>query len=168
MAEFTPEAPREALRRVPSFRCGRETSLCRRSLRVEPLRVEIGHFAECVRSGRRPLSDGPHGRDVVAVLEAAQALGEPGRHGCGDQCPGNGSCACRCLTRRRGMRDEVALCLAVLAARPTRFAAAQQDRNWPEEIARRSTSSPTIRSCGLSVGRPGYGFSRLPKSMLSR
>jgi predicted dehydrogenase len=39
----------------------------------EPLGVEIEHFAECVRTGRRPLTDGEHGRQVVSVLEAADA-----------------------------------------------------------------------------------------------
>ena len=38
----------------------------------EPLRVEIEHFAECIREGKRPLSDGRNGRDVVAVLDAAE------------------------------------------------------------------------------------------------
>jgi len=38
----------------------------------EPLRVELEHFAECVLTGRRPLTDGAHGRDVVAILEAAE------------------------------------------------------------------------------------------------
>lgn len=37
----------------------------------EPLRVEVEHFIECVARGRPPLTDGSHGRDVVAVLEAA-------------------------------------------------------------------------------------------------
>jgi predicted dehydrogenase len=38
----------------------------------EPLRVEIEHFVECVRSGAQPLTNGVHGRNVVAVLEAAE------------------------------------------------------------------------------------------------
>jgi predicted dehydrogenase len=37
----------------------------------EPLRVEIEHFAECVLTGARPETDARHGRDVVAILEAA-------------------------------------------------------------------------------------------------
>ena len=37
----------------------------------EPLRVEIEHFLECVATGREPLTGGAHGREVVAVLEAA-------------------------------------------------------------------------------------------------
>jgi predicted dehydrogenase len=37
----------------------------------EPLRVEIEHFVECLVTGRRPETDARHGRDVVAILEAA-------------------------------------------------------------------------------------------------
>jgi predicted dehydrogenase len=37
----------------------------------EPLRLECEHFAQCVRTGARPLSDGEQGLAVVAVLEAA-------------------------------------------------------------------------------------------------
>lgn len=39
---------------------------------TEPLRIECQHFAECIRSGRRPLTDGGSGLRVVRVLEAAQ------------------------------------------------------------------------------------------------
>jgi predicted dehydrogenase len=38
----------------------------------EPLRVEIEDFVTSVAEGRRPVSDGALGRDVVAVLEAAE------------------------------------------------------------------------------------------------
>jgi predicted dehydrogenase len=38
----------------------------------EPLRLECEHFVECVRSGRRPISDGEQGLAVVAALEAAE------------------------------------------------------------------------------------------------
>jgi len=37
----------------------------------EPLRVQDEHFVECVRTGRRPRSDGESGFNVVRVLEAA-------------------------------------------------------------------------------------------------
>jgi predicted dehydrogenase len=37
----------------------------------EPLRVEIEHFVECVKTGARPETDARHARDVVAILEAA-------------------------------------------------------------------------------------------------
>ena len=40
---------------------------------AEPLKLECQHFAECVRSGQTPLSDGRDGLRVVRVLEAAQA-----------------------------------------------------------------------------------------------
>jgi len=38
----------------------------------EPLRLECEHFVECIRTGRRPLTDGQHGLEVVRVLAAAQ------------------------------------------------------------------------------------------------
>jgi len=38
----------------------------------EPLRLECEHFIECVRGGRRPLSDGQSGLRVVKVLEGLQ------------------------------------------------------------------------------------------------
>ena len=40
---------------------------------VEPLAVEIGHFADCIRTGEEPVSGVAEGFDVVRVLEAAQA-----------------------------------------------------------------------------------------------
>ncbi len=39
---------------------------------LEPLRVECEHFVECIRSGRRPRSDGASGLRVVRVLEELQ------------------------------------------------------------------------------------------------
>ena len=39
---------------------------------VEPLRLEAQHFAQCVREGTQPRSDGRDGLRVVRVLEAAQ------------------------------------------------------------------------------------------------
>ena len=38
----------------------------------EPLRLECEHFVACILEGRRPLTDGRHGLDVVRVLAAAQ------------------------------------------------------------------------------------------------
>jgi len=38
----------------------------------EPLKVEVTHFLECVRTHTLPLTDGRNGADVVRVLEAAQ------------------------------------------------------------------------------------------------
>jgi predicted dehydrogenase len=37
---------------------------------VEPLKQQCRHFLECVRTGKRPISSGAEGRDVVRVLEA--------------------------------------------------------------------------------------------------
>ena len=37
---------------------------------AEPLKNQCRHFLECVRTGKRPVSNGLHGRDVVRVLEA--------------------------------------------------------------------------------------------------
>jgi predicted dehydrogenase len=39
---------------------------------VEPLRIECEHFVDCVRTGRRPRSDGESGLRVVRVLEQLQ------------------------------------------------------------------------------------------------
>ena len=47
--------------------------------RTEPLAAEASHFLECVRTGRRPLSDGRAGTGVVSVLEAGQESLERGR-----------------------------------------------------------------------------------------
>ena len=40
---------------------------------AEPLRLEVEHFVECVRSGQKPRSDGESGLRVVRVLERLQA-----------------------------------------------------------------------------------------------
>ena len=45
----------------------------------EPLRVECGHFVECIRGGKQPRSDGESGLRVVAVLERLQQSLEAGR-----------------------------------------------------------------------------------------
>ena len=39
----------------------------------EPLRLEVEHFAQCIRSGAAPRSDGASGLRVVRVLEGLQA-----------------------------------------------------------------------------------------------
>jgi len=39
----------------------------------EPLQNVVRHFADCVRTRRRPLTDGEAGLRVVRILEAAQA-----------------------------------------------------------------------------------------------
>jgi predicted dehydrogenase len=46
---------------------------------LEPLAVEDEHFAECVRTGATPLTDGESGLAVVEVLEAAQLSHREGR-----------------------------------------------------------------------------------------
>jgi predicted dehydrogenase len=38
----------------------------------EPLRIECRHFAECIRDGKEPISDGASGLRVVRVLEGLQ------------------------------------------------------------------------------------------------
>ena len=38
----------------------------------EPLQTMVRHFAECIRDGKRPLTDGEAGLRVVRILEAAQ------------------------------------------------------------------------------------------------
>ena len=47
-------------------------SFCPPIPNVEPLRVECEHFADCVRTGRRPRSDGASGLRVVRVLAELQ------------------------------------------------------------------------------------------------
>jgi predicted dehydrogenase len=37
----------------------------------EPLKVECQHFLECIRTRKRPITDGVHGSHVVRILEAA-------------------------------------------------------------------------------------------------
>jgi predicted dehydrogenase len=37
---------------------------------TEPLKNQCAHFLECVREGVTPLTPGPQGRSVVAVMEA--------------------------------------------------------------------------------------------------
>jgi predicted dehydrogenase len=38
---------------------------------AEALRIEVDHFAECIETGARPLTDGPMGVRMVELLEAA-------------------------------------------------------------------------------------------------
>lgn len=45
---------------------------------VEPLKVELSHFVDCVEKGRKPLTDGYDGLRVVRILEAAQKSLENG------------------------------------------------------------------------------------------
>ncbi|HLQ62180.1 MAG TPA: Gfo/Idh/MocA family oxidoreductase [Candidatus Acidoferrales bacterium] len=40
---------------------------------AEPLREQLMHFIDCVRHGRRPLTDGQDGLSAVRILEQAQA-----------------------------------------------------------------------------------------------
>ena len=53
-----------------SYRNGAETEIPVEW--VEPLRAECGHFAECIRSGLSPRSDGEDGLKIVKILESAQ------------------------------------------------------------------------------------------------
>jgi predicted dehydrogenase len=39
----------------------------------EPLKVETGHFLECIRNGSKPISNGEQGRELVRILEASSA-----------------------------------------------------------------------------------------------
>lgn len=45
---------------------------------AEPLTLEAEHFVECVRTGKRPISDGVSGTTVVAILEQGQRSLERG------------------------------------------------------------------------------------------
>jgi predicted dehydrogenase len=46
---------------------------------IEPLRVECEHFIDCVRTGKRPRSNGESGLRVVRVLEELQLSLEASR-----------------------------------------------------------------------------------------
>jgi predicted dehydrogenase len=49
---------------------------------VEPLLAEVEHFADCVETGRKPLTDGEFGTDVVRVLQmAVESIASPSRLG---------------------------------------------------------------------------------------
>jgi len=39
---------------------------------TEPLKVECEHFVDCIKTGRKPLTGGPQGLQVVQILEAAK------------------------------------------------------------------------------------------------
>jgi UDP-2-acetamido-3-amino-2,3-dideoxy-glucuronate N-acetyltransferase len=41
-------------------------------LTIEPLRLECQHFINCIRSGKRPKTDGVNGLKVVEILEEAE------------------------------------------------------------------------------------------------
>jgi predicted dehydrogenase len=72
--DVDPAAP--PARRI-AIRQGPETAV--RLEPTEPLVAEASHFLECVRTGRRPLSDGRAGMGVVSVLEAGQHSLDRGR-----------------------------------------------------------------------------------------
>jgi predicted dehydrogenase len=52
--------------------------LAPRVMSPEPLRVEIEHFVGCIATGEQPETDVHHGRDVVAILEAAERSARTG------------------------------------------------------------------------------------------
>ena len=39
---------------------------------TEPLKVECEHFVDCIKNGRKPLTGGQQGLQVVQILEAAK------------------------------------------------------------------------------------------------
>lgn len=45
----------------------------------EPLKIEAGHFIECIKEHKKPLSDGQNGLDVVKILEAVSNSLKEGR-----------------------------------------------------------------------------------------
>ena len=47
---------------------------------IEPLREELAHFVECVRTRKRPRTDGLNGLRVLRVLDACQRSMEGGGH----------------------------------------------------------------------------------------
>jgi len=57
---------------------------------AEPLRLECEHFIDCVRTGRKPTSDGASGLRVVRVLEGLQAALDRSRRDQGVLAPAAG------------------------------------------------------------------------------
>jgi UDP-2-acetamido-3-amino-2,3-dideoxy-glucuronate N-acetyltransferase len=47
---------------------------------TEPLREELAHFVDCVRSRKKPVTDGANGLRVLRVLDACQRSLEAGGH----------------------------------------------------------------------------------------
>jgi predicted dehydrogenase len=45
---------------------------------LEPLQVELQHFADCIQTGKKPLTDGVLGLRTVRLLKAAQASANNG------------------------------------------------------------------------------------------
>ena len=46
----------------------------------EPLREELAHFVDCIKHGKRPLTDGYHALEVLSVIESmSQSMAEKGR-----------------------------------------------------------------------------------------
>jgi len=45
---------------------------------TEPLRNLVDHFVDCIRTGRRPRTDGQVGREIVGLLEAAECSAREG------------------------------------------------------------------------------------------
>jgi predicted dehydrogenase len=63
------DTPDSLYRALIGYRCG---DMCAPQLEVvEALKIEIQHFAECIRTGAKPLTDGYAGLEVVRVLESA-------------------------------------------------------------------------------------------------
>ena len=48
--------------------------------RVDPWREELAHFVDCVRSRKKPVTDGANGLRVLRVLDACQRSIENGGH----------------------------------------------------------------------------------------
>jgi UDP-2-acetamido-3-amino-2,3-dideoxy-glucuronate N-acetyltransferase len=46
--------------------------------RTEPLRAELTHFLDCIRTGDEPKTGGRHGLEVLRILEAARRSLEKG------------------------------------------------------------------------------------------
>jgi predicted dehydrogenase len=79
LADGSPQPPGEA--GFGEFKLETRTGdmLAPRVVSREPLRVEIEHFSTCIATGARPETDAHHGRDVVAILEAADQSARTGR-----------------------------------------------------------------------------------------
>src|SRR5262245_22942360 len=67
--DIVKHGPESLYKLLVSYRCG---DMCAPQIDVtEALRVEAHHFADCIKNGKTPITDGHAGLRVVSVLEAA-------------------------------------------------------------------------------------------------
>ena len=145
---------------------------------VEPLRVECEHFVECVRSGRRPRSDGASGLRVVRVLEELQRslaasarrdiVGSSSRLAVEFGSQHVGSSTSCCPARRLPARRPRHAARSRSPSAPARHPPALEEIAWRPGTSARSTSRPTTRRCCARMPRPARSPSTCPPASSSR